>query len=134
MTLIELLKFIVLVTAGLFGAFLASHYLGWIGYPLGFIASIGLIFGMFILLIYFEQMRRVGKPAFPSCRTGKCTSVDYHYSIEKEEIVCRCKCGDRYERVGRRLLFVHEDGTREPFKVWWPFDGWYADQVAKSVN
>jgi len=134
MTLIELLLFIMLIAAGIFGAFLASQYLGWIGYPLGFIACVGLIVGALTLLSYLGEMWLVGKPAFPSCRTGKCTSDDYRYAMEKEEIVCRCKCGDRYEKVGRRFLIVREDGSRESYKVWRPFDGWHAEEFTKSVN
>jgi hypothetical protein len=134
MTLIELLTFIVLIAIGTFGACLMSQYLGWMGYPLGFIISISLIIGVFALLNYFEQMWRIGKPAFPSCRSGKCTSDDYRYGNEGEEIVCRCKCGDRYEKVGRRFLFVREDGKRDSYKVWRPFDGWYDEECARSVN
>jgi hypothetical protein len=134
MTLIELLSFIVLIAAGVFSASFASHYLGWIGYPLGFITVVGLVIGFFFSLIYLEQMWRSGKPAYPSCRTGRCNSNDYRYAIEGEEIVCRCKCGDRYEKVGRRFVYVREDGVRESYKVWRPFDGWYTDEVVKNAN
>jgi hypothetical protein len=133
MTLVELLTCIVLIAAGTFGACLMSQYLGWIGYPLGFITSISLIIGAFALLSYFEQMWRVGKPPYPSCRSGKCTSNDYRYANEGEEIVCRCKCGERYEKVGRRFLFVRNDGARESYKVWRPFDGWHTDETVNSV-
>jgi hypothetical protein len=77
---------------------------------------------------------------FPTCRRGKCHSIDdYDWSIQRiygRVMGCRtyhywCRCGDEYVRKGRRFMeFLYEDSKREdrlvtkPYKVLTGFRTW----------
>jgi hypothetical protein len=51
--------------------------------------------------------------------------------MEDGNAVCRCKCGDQYDKKGRHFYFVNGEGTREPYLIWRSFDGWYPDNDEK---
>ncbi len=131
MTLIELLVFIFLIGVGVAAASLLGTQIGWIGYPIGFIGGVASLIGIVWFLGYLETMWRVGRPAFPDCRNGKCIYSEYRYKMEDGNLVCRCKCGDQYEKNGRHFYFVDGEGTREPYLIWRSFDGWYPDNDEK---
>ena len=61
---------------------------------------------------------------FPSCRNGKCSSIDDYtsnwgslFGREKWGLYCyKCGCGLAYVRVGKRFMEVLPDGTRRSYK------------------
>ena len=59
-----------------------------------------------------------------------------NYEIKRfgDDFYFVCKCGDRYERLGRRFMQVTDDGKIVPYKVWRPFRGWFPDEQKSSEN
>ena len=107
MSLLELLVIMSLIGVGINTAGLLGAQIGWIGYPIGFIGGVALLFGFGWFLGYIDRMWRVGIPAFPECRNGTCKEFDYRYQMEDGKVVRRCQCGDQYDKEGRHFYFVN---------------------------
>jgi len=54
---------------------------------------------------------------------GRCLSGDYELinsasgdgSLESLELICRCKCGDKYVLKYNSFMQLSEDGTMQPY-------------------
>ena len=124
MTLIELPFVLAFVAVGVVAAAWAAQYVGWIGYPLGFIAGVGLstggVIGVLALIMYVWPER-------PVCENGRCQSGDYDLRRASDTLYWFCRCGQRYRNEGRRFYKVREDGSYEPYMIKKPFRGWFPD-------
>ena len=73
-----------------------------------------------------------GIPHLPRCRSNRCRGRDYELRRFGQEFYWVCRCGDRYDRTGRRFMLVTEDDRKVPYKVWRPFRGWFREDSAES--
>jgi len=134
MTLIEMLCFIVLVIFILIGVFFGSAIIGsWYGWLLG------AVLGLFVFLVSLMALAVLKDlwtgSGLPKCRNGCCRGPGYfrgygNYDTRKvgEEYYDVCKCGDRYQRRGKRFVLVNEDGAETPYLIWRRFRGWCSDE------
>jgi hypothetical protein len=138
MTLIELLVFLTWVCSGIAGAMWGNYLLGWPAAVAGFIMGAAIDLCLMFLLqkigTYFEDMLYRGRPRRPVCKAGICQLGDYHAAWTEDTIGPRrysfqftCKCGTRYQHVGRRFMEVLSDGSLQPYMAWKPFKGWFPD-------
>jgi hypothetical protein len=128
MTLVELLVFIGTVGCAIFGATTAAKWLGWIGYPVGFVCGAALVPGLLYMLGTLYDLVWWGRPPRPACRNGKCQSDDYEFrQVGEHEFDWFCRCGFRYRKQSRRFYEVHTDGTLARYMIWRPFRGWFQD-------
>jgi hypothetical protein len=143
-TLITLLRSMTfIVVAALLAIFLKNHFgiSDWIGFPIVFVVMCLLIWAVLLgrLLLFVP---------FPSCRKGKCHSID-DYSWFHGTFFGKCKwgvywyscrCRDQYLRRGKRFMeFIPEPkdspspwvdirkGTTRPYKKLIGFRKWADD-------
>jgi hypothetical protein len=100
----------------------------WIGYPVGFVVVFLLAWAVLLgrILLLFP---------FPSCRHGKCHSIDDYTwnwgSLFGREAwgvyYYKCKCGHQYIREGKRFMEILSDGTKCPYKKLIGFRKWTDD-------
>jgi hypothetical protein len=70
-----------------------------------------------IVLTYDRWRTGPHRPA-PPCRNGECGAWDYEVvgrDLEHRGIIERCQCGDLYLFTGSRFMYLHPDGTAEPY-------------------
>lgn len=116
---------------------------GWlgllVGFPVGVVASFGLLYGVALFWAFSGALLWSGIPWLPTCGNGKCRSgllTDFgDYEIEKlggHWGYFRCRCGRLYwrKREEGRVLEVLSDGTVTPYMVWRRFRGWCPDTGA----
>ncbi len=139
MTLIEILTFIALVVCAISGAKLGHRIMGsWYGWLLGGILGVIIVFVCICALGLV--MHLWSGTGLPKCRNGCCRGPglrfgDYFgdYDIQESggEFYRMCKCGDRYQRRGKRFVLINEDGTETPYLIWRRFKGWSPDEGQK---
>ncbi|MCG8405814.1 MAG: hypothetical protein MI923_11510 [Phycisphaerales bacterium] len=127
-TLIELLFTIVALLFGIAGATLfANRFDGNWARPLGCFSGC-FVFVLLVFLLSFLKTRLVdGIPYIPICRNGQCHRDDYRIDTKEDRACWTCKCGDSYERVGRRFVLLEEKNERH-YLIWHPMKGWIADE------
>jgi len=140
MTLIELAVVVCVVLGVAAGLVLGAQFgaLGAVGGALG-----GGVAGLLVVVLLgaaFVIAIRSGewwRPAYPTCKNGKCHSGDYEllaFSKELSEleqqhqkrgqgIVVRCACGNRYlySSTHRRFMELRPDASAVPYMVHKPF-------------
>lgn len=122
MTLVEMLCFMALVPCILIGVFIGSAIIGsWYGWLLGAVLGflVFFIFGSIwnLLKVFWSGI------GLPKCRNGCCrvpsvSSDDeggYETQVIEGELYEVCKCGDRYQKKGRRFVLINENGTETPY-------------------
>lgn len=138
MTLIEMLCFMALVICVIMGVKFGHQIIGsWYGYLLGGILGV-IVFLVCIFALSFVMHLWSGT-GLPKCRNGCCRETgfssgnddDYKIQKLKEEYYWVCKCGNRYQRRGRRFILINEDGTETPYLIWRRFKGWSPDEGQK---
>ena len=81
------------------------------------IASLLVTWGLLHLLLkgleYFSRC----SPSRPRCANGKCGSDDYEFEVSGQIVYCKCQCGIRYVRTGKRFMIIGSDGERRRFAV-----------------
>ena len=94
----------------------------WLTTALGFILGSLLFCMLFFLLVEYRIKWFL---SLPYCKQDRCYrfAVDYTWMngtifgwIEWSQHYFRCKCGDRYLRIGKRFMRVQDDGTLIPYK------------------
>ena len=124
-TLIEIILVVLLIFLFVTGSITGGREYGILGYLLGglvFVASF-FLFVLFVGLI--EGLAVGGIPRIPVCRQGKCRKGDYSpVKITERRWAVRCKCGDIYDKVGRRFVSLTKEGVETPYLKWIPFMGW----------
>lgn len=138
-TLVEMICLMALVLCILIGVFfvtvIVESWYGWLlGVALGFLAFF--IFGA-IWNVFKELWSGSG---LPKCRNGCCRGPgfslgdegDYDIQETGEEFYRVCKCGDHYQRRGKRFILINEDGTETPYLIWRRFRGWCPDKQYKK--
>lgn len=135
MTLVEMLCFMALVPCILIGVFFGSAIVGnWYGWLIGAILGF-LVF--FILGTIWNVLKELWSGCgLPKCRNGCCRGPgfsledkgDYDTQVSGEEFYEVCKCGDRYQRRGRRFVLINEDDTETSYLIWRRFRGWRPDE------
>ena len=125
MTLIELPFVLAFVGVGVVAAAWAGRQIGWIGYPLGFVAGIGVsvggVLGALALILFIWPDR-------PVCANGRCRAGDYDLRRVGDALYWVCRCGQRYSNEGRRFYRVRDDGSFEPYMIQKRFRGWHPDR------
>lgn len=132
MTLIELFWFVVFAFVGGHAAIWAYHRFGWLGgvagFLVGFFGAWAVLYGVFWVLGYLQQIIYSGRPPNPPCRNGKCRSVDYKFeSPGKGQSGYRCRCGLLYRKRGQRFMEALPDGSLRPYMIWKAFRGWFPE-------
>jgi hypothetical protein len=124
-TLIEVLVLLLVLSLVVIGTVLGGLWYSWGGFLLG---GIGLVVAFYLVIFVCYLVRAfiwIGIPSIPKCRNGSCRKNDYHpVEIKPGKWVERCKCGDYYEKRGRRFVRVEKDGNIKPYLKWIPFLGW----------
>lgn len=142
MTLVEMLCFMALVPCILIGVFFGSAIIGnWYGWLLGAVLGfLAFFIPMMVWAVFKEFWNGIG---LPKCRNGCCRGPGFSlddkgdYKIQEAgegEFYDVCKCGDRYQKRGRRFVLINEDGTETPYLIWRPFRGWYPDKGHKIAH
>lgn len=129
-TLIEMLVIFALIGLTILGAKVFHGLIGtrW-AYVLGGVVGFLVIPGVVALCALFDCLARSGIPNFPRCRSGRCRGGrDYELERFGEELDWVCKCGDRYQRCGRRFMRVNDKGEAVRYIIWRPFRGWFPDE------
>jgi len=129
-----MLWIIALVVCVIEGAKLGGDVAGsWHGSLIGgFVGSVAWVAGLFLLAWMGGQWS--GSGYVPQCRNGCCRSYhpdkddrDFRLKVIERECYWLCKCGDRYQRRGKRFVLINEDGTETPYMIWRAFRGWFPD-------
>jgi hypothetical protein len=129
----------VLALAGILNAIWMANHFGYIGYVIGLPAGAAMM--LVILSIgtlawtYVRGLLFSGVPGFPVCRNGCCRGGrladpgDYTTVWNDDWTVrgFRCRCGDVYQKVGRRFVEVAPDGSSKPYLIWSRVMGWRPD-------
>ncbi len=124
-TLIEILVLFLLLFLGVTGALIGGAWFGVLGYPLGAISLIASFFLVALFLSLIEHLAVGGIPRIPRCRRGPCRKRDYAVvKISEGRWAFRCKCGDIYDKLGRRFVSLSDEGIETPYLKWIPFRGW----------
>jgi hypothetical protein len=136
-TLIELAIIVSMMSLAAVGAVLFERHLD-IRYARLIGAAVGFSVMPAMLVVYslFESLFVRGIPEFRHCRNSKCQhGRDYDLERHGEGFVWVCRCGDGYDRIGRRFMHVTDAGERVPYMRWVPFKGWCSDKErAASVS
>ncbi len=123
--LIEILVLFLLLFLGVTGALIGGRRFGVLGYPLG---AISLIASFYLVVLFgslIEHLAVGGIPRIPRCRRGPCRKRDYSVvKISEGRWGFRCKCGDTYDKLGRRFVSLSDGGIETPYLKWIPFRGW----------
>ena len=124
-TLIEILVVFLLLFLFVTGAVIGGRRFGVLGYPLGAIGLIASFFLVALFLSLIEHLAVGGIPRIPRCRRGVCRKRDYSVvNISEGRWGFRCKCGDTYNKLGRRFVSLSDEGIETPYLKWIPFRGW----------
>jgi hypothetical protein len=125
-----------LASAGVLTAIWMGNRLGYIGYviglPAGAAVMLVILCGATVMWIYIRGLLFSGVPEFPVCRNGCCRGGrladpgDYTTVWNDDWTVWgfRCRCGDVYQKVGRRFVLVAADGSSKPYLIWTRLKGW----------
>ncbi len=124
-SLIEILILFLLLFLGVTGAVIGGRRFGVLGYPLGAISLIASFFLLALFASLIEHLAVVGIPSIPPCRRGPCRKRDYSVvKLSEGRWAFRCKCGDTYDKLGRRFVSLSNEGIETPYLKWIPFRGW----------
>ena len=135
----EFFMLLMLAVAGLLTAIWGGNRFGCVGYvlglPLGVVAMFSAIYAAALSWVYVEGLLFDGVPWLPTCPKGRCKGGrltdfgDYHsIKIDTDRWAFRCRCGDTYNKVGRRFVEVVPDGSFRPYLIWSTVKGWSADK------
>jgi hypothetical protein len=111
-------------------------YLGYvIGLPTGAAVMLGTLAGGAVTWTYLRGLLFSGVPGFPVCRNGCCRGGrladpgDYTIVWNDDGTVrgFHCRCGDVYQKVGRRFIQIGPDGSFKPYLIWNRLKGWSPD-------
>jgi hypothetical protein len=97
------------------------------GFLLGTLATMGTLMLLAFVMIWFQKQISLGVPSRPACKNGCCTADDYKM-LETSPPMWMCKCGDCYDRRGKRFVRIDPDGKEIPYLRWKPFGSWVADE------
>jgi len=134
MILPEMLCFIALVVCIAIGVMFGHQITGsWYGYLFGGI--LGIIVFLVCIFALGSVMNLWSGTGLPKCRNGCCRGPgfslddegDYKIQEVEGEFYEVCKCGDRYQRRGKRFVLINEDGTETPYLIWRRFRGWFPE-------
>jgi hypothetical protein len=103
-----------------------------IGFPTGAAVMLGILSGASMLGELIHGLVVVGVPAFPVCRNRCCRGGrfsdpgDYTIVWNDDGTVrgFRCRCGNIYQKVGRRFVELGPSGTFNPYLIWNRLKGW----------
>lgn len=128
-TLPEILFIIAAICLGTVAARWAGARWGLLGYPLGFVAGVFLLLCLGLLIAFLTDVFWSGIPPHPTyCRRGKCRFEDFEIRKIGDDAGWFCRCGDRYQKRGRRWVEILPDGSVRPYVIWKAFKGWLPDE------
>lgn len=125
--------------AGLLTAFWMGNHFGFIGYviglPIGAAVMIVILAGSVLSWTYIQGLLFHGIPRFPACRNGCCrggrlSDPGAYQTVWNDDWTVRgfrCRCGDIYQKVGRRFVELNPDGSFKPYLIWSRLKGWCPD-------
>lgn len=134
----------ILGSAGLLTAIGMGKSWGLIGYviglPTGVAVMLGILSGASLTWTYIRGLLFRGVPALPVCRNGCCRGGrlsdpgDYKIDWNDNWTVrgFRCRCGDTYQKIGRRFVELAPDGSFKPYLIWSRHKGWCPDPQSKA--
>lgn len=131
-TLIEILLIGFWLGSGILGAYIFRRYFHfkW-AWAFGAFAGLAFLPILAELIDFMHCLFIKGIPSFPFCRRGKChRQKDYEleYKDRIQDFVWVCRCGENYDKQGRRFVRLNEGGQWEPYLIWIPFKGWRSDK------
>lgn len=134
-TLVEMFCLMALAICILIGVFIVTAIIkSWYGWLLGVVLG---SLAFFVIGLVWNVLREFWSGSgLPKCRSGCCRGPgfslrdegDYDTQKSGEEYYDVCKCGDRYQRRGRRFVLINDDGTETPYMIWRRFRGWAPDK------
>lgn len=112
---------------------------GLLGYVIGLPAGAAMILlilsGAALTWTYIQGLLFTGVPGFPVCRNGCCrggrlADPGVYTIVWNDDWTVRgfrCRCGDVYQKIGRRFVEVAPDGSFKPYLIWSRVKGWRPD-------
>jgi hypothetical protein len=129
-TTIELIVIGVAFCIGLVCGFESVERWGAWTFPLGFVG--GVVATLLVLLgvaVADTYLWSGSPPHPPTCRSGKCKWEEFEIrTLGDDDAGHFCRCGDRYDKRGRRWVEILPDGTIGPFMIWRPLRGWTLEE------
>ena len=117
-TLIELLVVVVWLFSIVSFASWGHNQASWFGLILGI--AVGAIAPVLVIsgLAFIESFLWGGIPRIPQCRNGVCNKDDYKIvELKDGEFTFQCRCGNYYDKQGRRFVEVDKDGTIRDYLI-----------------
>jgi hypothetical protein len=125
-TLNEFLVINFLLLAAILGSVFFQKY-GLGRFAGGALGAFGFLVFLALLLLVGDFAFK-GIPRLPKCRKGCCRARDYKFTKFQNTYVWESKCGEYYDRRGRKFVFIDKEGKESPHLIWRAFRGWFPDE------